>query len=228
VRAGREIVVDSAPPGEAETVCGLLLGPAFACLLHQRGHLVLHASAVAMNGTAVAFLGESGKGKSTLAAALVSRGHRLLADDILAGSSHDRVAAVIPGVPLMKLWPEAESVFDDGHCTPTPEKSCKGKRIWKTGRNFPRKALPLGCINILEEGKGPKFESIDSGQALLELIRHSYTARLLMGTGTAASHFQQVAKVAGDAKCRRLIRGQDLRRIDNLARMVEEDATRKG
>src|SRR2546426_9378375 len=36
------------------------LGPVLAVLLHQRGRLVLHASGVALDGCAVAFLGGSG------------------------------------------------------------------------------------------------------------------------------------------------------------------------
>jgi hypothetical protein len=45
---------------------------------------VLHASAVALSGRAIAFLGPSGAGKTTLATRLLARGARLLTDDVLA------------------------------------------------------------------------------------------------------------------------------------------------
>jgi hypothetical protein len=49
-----------------------------------RGREILHASAVEMAGQAVAFLGSSGVGKTTLAARIVARGARLVTDDVLA------------------------------------------------------------------------------------------------------------------------------------------------
>ena len=61
-----------------------LLGPIIGFVLHLRGTPCLHASAVAIDGRAVAFLGHSGAGKSTTAAAFIRRGFRALTDDVLA------------------------------------------------------------------------------------------------------------------------------------------------
>ena len=49
-----------------------------------RGTHVLHASAVALAGRAVAFMGRSGVGKTTLAGRIVAHGARLMTDDVLA------------------------------------------------------------------------------------------------------------------------------------------------
>ncbi len=73
VREGRLVTVDPAPGIDQGTLRIFLLGPVLAALLRQRGYLVLHASAVAYSGGAAAFLGLSGRGKSTLAAALHAR-----------------------------------------------------------------------------------------------------------------------------------------------------------
>src|SRR3989454_2089338 len=51
-REGREIVVEPAPGVDAGTLRLFLLGPVRAVLLHQRGFLVLHASAVVLDGGA--------------------------------------------------------------------------------------------------------------------------------------------------------------------------------
>ena len=84
VQGGREIIVDAVPDAQEGMVRLLILGAAMALLLHQRGLFVLHASAVALPDGACLFLGEKGQGKSTLAAALCGRGHRLISADLAA------------------------------------------------------------------------------------------------------------------------------------------------
>jgi hypothetical protein len=62
----------------------LLLAQVLPLAAALRGMEILHASAVEMAGRAVAFLGGSGVGKTTLAARIVARGARLVTDDVLA------------------------------------------------------------------------------------------------------------------------------------------------
>jgi hypothetical protein len=64
----------------------LLTGQVLPLAAALRGLEVLHASAVALGGVAFALAGDSGAGKSSLAAHLVLRGNALLADDVLAVS----------------------------------------------------------------------------------------------------------------------------------------------
>ena len=80
VSDGTEITIARAPGSRDDDVRLFLLGSAFGALLHQRSVLPLHGSAVATPHGAAVFVGHSGYGKSTLAAALgLSRGVR--ADD---------------------------------------------------------------------------------------------------------------------------------------------------
>lgn len=70
-------------PGKAD-ILPLLLGSSVPTWwLNLRGEPVLHASAVAMGDRAVAFMGASGMGKSTLATLLCARGAQLITDDAL-------------------------------------------------------------------------------------------------------------------------------------------------
>src|ERR1035438_1386916 len=59
------------------------LGHVLSFCLLTRGIEPLHATAIVVNGEAVAFLGDSGCGKSTLAATFLGRGYSLLTDDVL-------------------------------------------------------------------------------------------------------------------------------------------------
>jgi hypothetical protein len=80
---GREVL--AAPPsGPAWRWERLVLAQVLPLAAVLRGLDVLHASAVAIEGRAVAFLGASGAGKTTLAAHLAARGARLVTDDVLA------------------------------------------------------------------------------------------------------------------------------------------------
>jgi hypothetical protein len=65
----------------------LVLAQALPLAAVLQGMEVLHASAVCVDGRALAFLGPSGAGKTTLATRLVARGARLVTDDVLAVST---------------------------------------------------------------------------------------------------------------------------------------------
>jgi hypothetical protein len=65
----------------------------------------LHASAVALGGSAVAFLASSGSGKTSVAADLVSRGAELLTDDVLSVEASDAGVLAHPGAGLVNIDP---------------------------------------------------------------------------------------------------------------------------
>jgi hypothetical protein len=61
------------------------------------GHEVLHASGVVLDGSAVAFLGQSGAGKSSVAMRLALRGLPMLTDDLLSISHSEGEVVAHPG-----------------------------------------------------------------------------------------------------------------------------------
>ncbi len=69
---------------------------------HVSEHTLLHGVFMEVLGTGVMLTGESGVGKSEIALDLISRGHRLIADDVIECHrvSPDIIAGVCPGV----LW----------------------------------------------------------------------------------------------------------------------------
>jgi HPr serine kinase-like protein len=81
----------------------------FAAVL--RGYEVVHASAVAVGGRALAITGPSGAGKSTLAAALLARGAPLVADDVVALDLDAAAPRVHPGPGLLSLRADVASTF---------------------------------------------------------------------------------------------------------------------
>lgn len=79
----RRVTVRAVQHVDEDTVGVLVAGTVLSFLLTMRGEAVLHASAVDVDGAAVAFVGRSGMGKSTTATLLCAAGGRLITDDVL-------------------------------------------------------------------------------------------------------------------------------------------------
>lgn len=152
-------------------------------LLHLRGIPCLHASAVRVGQTVVAFSGPSGRGKSTLVAALVARGFPLVTDDVLPLRPVAEGTGVLagPGLPEIRLYmPTAELAGLAESTSPPGRGQTKGR--WTAGSaQFARDSAPLARLYLLEPGplgsqqmrrarSGPRLKP---KEALLALIRNS-------------------------------------------------------
>lgn len=105
----RTAVVVRVPGPRGDVVDVLVAGFVLATVLQLRGHLVLHASAVEHEGRALAVVGASGRGKSTLATLLCSDGALLVADDVLRVDLDDGPAVRL-GATATRLRPKAASL----------------------------------------------------------------------------------------------------------------------
>jgi len=102
IRDGCEIIIQPEPDADDSTIILALLGTCAAILLHQRGILPIHASAIKTPRGAVLFTGHSGYGKSTLLGAFLGRGYAMLNDDIAAiEMEEDGRPQVLPGLMLL-------------------------------------------------------------------------------------------------------------------------------
>ena len=88
-----------------ETLRHLLLDQVLPLALSLRRRLVLHAAAVAVPAGAIAFLGASGWGKSTLAGFLALGGAPLIADDGLCLQETAAEFFTVSSYPGLRLWP---------------------------------------------------------------------------------------------------------------------------
>jgi hypothetical protein len=224
VTAGREIVIDPDDAAPALDVRGYLLGSIFVVLCQQRGLLPLHASAIASKSGVVAFLANSGQGKSTLAAHLAQRGFRVLADDVcLIDATRPGSAMVIPTAPWLKLWRnslenlgrEAEGldrIFteDDKYRLPlvpvlTPEPILG--LVFLEGNDI--------SSGITEIEEVPRVQAVPM---LMNLTHHSY---LLEATGQQEENFRRCGRVLSQARAYRLIRPWGLMHLESTVDALE-------
>ena len=90
----------------------LLEGPVISGILALDGECVLHASAVEVEGRALAFVGGSGQGKSTLATLLCLGGASLVSDDVLRVDLSGEEARCFPGGRRTRLRSNAAALLD--------------------------------------------------------------------------------------------------------------------
>ena len=108
---GLEIVCRADVGSSPESFHVYLLGQALSFALLKLGFEPLHATAVVIDGMAVALLGESGSGKSTLAASFVTAGFPLLTDDVLMLHDSGNSVLAYPGPARLKLFPNVAARF---------------------------------------------------------------------------------------------------------------------
>jgi hypothetical protein len=98
---GRNICAHRAADATDESLFAYLLGHGLSVALLLQNVEGLHAAAFVKDGDAIAILGDSGYGKSTLTAHALRSGARLLTDDLLVLDG----ATVLPGPSRIKLDP---------------------------------------------------------------------------------------------------------------------------
>lgn len=104
---GDRIWCAPAPEASEASFQVYLLGQALSMALVKRGREPLHGTAVEHAGRAIALLGGSGFGKSTLAASLLAAGCRLLTDDLLLIHAGAGGLQAHPGPARIKLFADA-------------------------------------------------------------------------------------------------------------------------
>jgi hypothetical protein len=221
IRFGREIV--AAHGDDERRLGGFLAGPALGVLLIQRGFVALHASAVEIGGGAVAFAGAARAGKSTLSTALHARGHRLVADDIVAVRLEDGQATVVPGAPVVKLWPEAVRELGDDPGRLERVRNDLDKRIRPVPDGFSPDPVPLRLVYLLESGDPHGVEDVRPADAVIELLLHSWTPRSLHAS-EPSERLERYARLVASVPVRRLRRPDALSSVRELAALVEHDA----
>lgn len=104
VTRGTNVIVQRMNNADDGEVSAYLSGMIMGVIFHQRGLIPLHASSVVYNGKCLVFAGDTGAGKSTLAALLINSGANLVADDITLIGFKKKLPVVYPAYPCLKVW----------------------------------------------------------------------------------------------------------------------------
>lgn len=197
--SGEEIVWRAPEPVSEEAARLDLTGRVLAMAMHAAGDVCFHASAVAVDGEAIAFLGAKGFGKSTLAWALVRAGARLLTDDTLRVQL-EATPLAYPGVHELRLRADAAT-----RLPPAPrEARLAGGRMVVDAlalSQLQAEPVPIGAlyllapVNELPGGAAARVSALPAVPAALSLVRHAKIAPLLTGADAVALLDRVVALV---------------------------------
>lgn len=167
----RRILVRCHRHANEEGLQAYLLTQALSFSLVEFGQEPLHATAVLTDWGAVAFMGESGFGKSTLGALMVEAGCPLVTDDMLVLTGSGDGFAAFPGPPRLKLYRHvADRIFGERYrgiqMNPTTQKLIIAmnkeqavtepvvlRAVYVIGDPAANSSSPAPCIERITQGK---------------------------------------------------------------------------
>ena len=203
-----------------------LLGPVLGWVLRRLGVLSLHASAVVIDGRAVAFCGSGGAGKSTIAAAFATAGHAVLTDDLLALRDVAGETMAYPASDHLRVWDDsARMLVGEGHGLPllTPNWDKHAFPLEALGYEVARSPVPLGWIFLIADREtgdtAPRTEPVRAADAFVPLVAKT-AANYLLSPEMRAEEFALLARVLARTPVLRLVPHADPARLVQLVARV--------
>jgi ABC-type iron transport system FetAB ATPase subunit len=214
-----EVQAIPTPETDRTTIEHLYLNQVLPLLLSHSGHLVLHGSAVVVQGAAVAFLGFSGAGKSTLATSLALMGHPFLTDDglLLDRSEGRKGYSVLPSHPTVRLWEDSRLTLLGKTATnilPVQYNS-KARIVASSTMPYCDRPQELRAIYMLGledmeacndqtvghcKQKDILIRRLAPAEALIVLVKNSFVLDI-KAQAFIAHHFDQFTKLATNVPC---------------------------
>lgn len=224
-REGRAVRCWPAPGLSEESVRFLFVNQVLPLALSRQGTLVFHASAVEIDQRAVAFMGASGRGKSTLAASFATNGFRFLTDDGLVVTTTHGHWHVAPNHPSIRLWEDSEQALLGAHAPTAPPVQFTSKPRFLAGSEivFCDQPRVLHRVYFLGEDTTQRtvFERLKPGDALIELLRHSFLLDIEERQMLAA-HFDELSSMVSQPIYFRLDYPRDFEHLPEVRQAIIE------
>jgi hypothetical protein len=220
---GREVLVRPQPNAPKGLVEHVILGMVIADVLLTRGFIPLHSSANCVGEGTVAFVGVSGQGKSTMAAAMHQAGYAAHADDLLA-LPVDSEPLVPFGISRIKLNPDsAQTVGEDPQALSMVYEGIeKRSKIVVLDRERP--ARPLTAIYRLVDAPEVSIVRVDPRKALFELFSNCFFVEIEMRACGPQELMRRCASVATRVPLFELRRPRDFQRLPEVVEAVATHA----
>ena len=220
VRRGRNITIFPADYFDEKIIQLIIINSLMAIVLFQRNIPVLHASSVRINGSAVAFLGTSGAGKSLIAGAICARGHSLVTDDVARVQLFSGVPHVYPGYPVIKMKPHESSELGFPHHCNTSLHEKEPKYACSVHAGFTMLPCPLSHIFVLTVDPERKIQRLTKKESFMELVKNSAPA--IWGVLSDELHFTNIKELIEKVPVCLFTREECVEALPEHAGMIEE------
>lgn len=194
---GQSVTCWPAPNVSSGTVQHLFQNQVVPLARSRAGKLMFHAGAVEIGGSCVAFLGESGRGKSTLTASFATSGTPFLTDDGLLVEICGEKCVVLPSHPSIRLWADSQqALIASAELAPPVHYTPKGRLVAGDNLVYCTEPRVLRSVYVLGPGHASavQFTKINPAAALIELVRHSFLLDI-DASQVLASHFDQLTEL---------------------------------
>lgn len=212
-----------------------LLSQALSFALLKQGFETLHATVIELAGEAIAFVGDCGYGKSTLAAAFLHSGARLLTDDLLVLEIHNSAQPLVlahPGFPRIKLFPDSAKALTKCWNAGKPLMPGSDKLVFPLSeRAHASGPRPLKAIYVLAtpvRGKPRRHVTIrrlSQQRACLALIANTFNP-VMTEPSRLARQFEWATKLATAIPVKSLSYPRNLAKIGQVVDAICEDRSR--
>lgn len=198
ISGGDKIFIEKRKGARDYEIRMLLLGWGFGAVLHQRGVLPLHASAVALDQRGLALCAHSGYGKSTLAYAFLKRGYRILDDNIAALIPDEDGILVLPGYPEIKLQGSDLRDLKEKPRSVRPLLQSGDRYAVGLSNHFQREPVRLSRIFVLSRSASPslKMTTLEGAAAFKALAEHTFCPKFLKCMEQPSKHFDKLVDLA--------------------------------
>jgi hypothetical protein len=216
------------------TIRHLFLDHVIPRILSRREPLVLHASAILAPDGAIAFVGKSGQGKSTLATCLGQIGWPLISDDYLVLRRIGEAWIAIPSYPGVRLWPRASDRIFDVRPESTEVAHYTEKRRVNDPALVPFVSEParIRCLYFLDEEEdagqtGPSIASLHPRDAFMKLVASAFNLDI-RDRGLLRSQFDAIGSLKAMLPCFQLSYVRDFAALTAVRRLIVDHRTRNG
>ncbi|MCW3124008.1 MAG: HPr kinase, partial [Flavipsychrobacter sp.] len=228
VTAGKDVIIEPFEGRHGREIRIFLLATVMAVVLLQRKVMPLHASGIVKDDRLILFTGDSGAGKSTSLAYLVSKGYRIFTDDICilkADPENDKHVLGVASYPMLKLWDDAVSklrqdAYRDKTFKVNNDLDKYGYFFYDT---FLKEPFIIGRIFILKKSEAVDkvaYRTLSGIEAFGELEKQTYRKYLIADPELKVLHFRIMSLLTSSTTVYEVIRPVNCN-IEDLAGTLE-------
>jgi hypothetical protein len=226
-RAGHHVIVQWPHALADADAASYLTSYVLAFVLRLRGSVPLHASAVAIDGRALLFVGDSWTGKSSTAAAFSTLGYPMLSDDIVRIDATPGGLVAYPSHSRLNVWRDSAAALFTSHQWPlSSDTSVKHSLdLVDAGYAFQATPVPLEAIYVLGERsslESPAISPLAPRLALMTLVGHTYGSAFL-DRAMRAREFDVLCRLVEEVPVRELRFSDDLGALVSSCRVLAGD-----